>query len=306
MGRRLRRPLARVTRFFPICRSVAAGLALALLAVSAHADVASNPLWLIKGKHNSVYLLGSIHVLRASDYPLSKAITSAYADAEVLYMEIDLDDIDEDAAHAFTLSHGLLPAEQSLRQVLGANDFADADERARALGVDLELYARFEPWVAALAVVQAQIAGLGLDPQHGVEQHLLRRATSDKKPVRGLETLTDQLGVFDALTLDRQSRFLLMSLEDAVGVSDEVDDMIAAWRRGDSERLAETLSDEFAPFPDLYAPLIVTRNRNWAAQIVELLDDEDDYLIVVGALHLVGKDSVIELLRSRAIPARQL
>lgn len=286
-------------------RRASAGVSLALLAACAHAASSHNPLWVVEGERNSIYLLGSVHVLRASDYPLAPPIMAAYADAEVLYMEIDLDDLDQGEALQFTLANGSLPPEQSLRDVLGIADFAAADMRARQLGVDLGMFARFEPWVAALAVVQAQLASLGLDPDQGVEQYLLRLNREDRKEVRGLETLADQLGVLDGLALDRQSKFLLMSLEDAADLPRHVDDMISAWRKGDSARLAATLSDEFGEFPDLYAPLIVTRNRNWAAQIAELLDDTDDYLIVVGTLHLVGKDSVIELLGARGIRAEQ-
>lgn len=281
------------------------GVALTLLAACAHAAPAHHPLWVIEGKHNSVYLLGSVHVLRATDYPLAQPIMDAYRDAEVIYMEIDLDDLDPGEALQFTLANGTLPGEQSLRDVLGIADFAAADMKARELGVDLGMFARFEPWVAALAVVQAQLASLGLDPDQGVEQYLLRLNEQDRKEVRGLETLADQLGVLDGLALERQGKFLLMSLEDAADMPRLVDDMITAWRNGDSAQLAETLSDEFGDFPDLYAPLIVARNRNWAAQIAELIDDKDDYLIVVGALHLVGKDSVIELLGARGIKARQ-
>lgn len=278
---------------------------LTLLAACACAAPGHHPLWEITGKHNSVYLLGSVHVLRASDYPLAEPIMAAYRDAEVIYMEIDLDDVDQSEALQFTFANGSLPAEQSLRDVLGIADFAAADMRARELGVDLGMFARFEPWVAALAVVQAQLTELGLDPEQGVEQYLLRLNQKDRKEVRGLETLADQLGVLDGLPLNRQSKFLLMSLEDAADMPRQVDDMIAAWRNGDANKLAATLSDEFEGFPDLYAPLIVARNRNWAAQIAELLDDEGDYLVVVGALHLVGKDSVIELLSKRGIRARQ-
>lgn len=285
-------------------RRVMAGVALTVFAASAHA-ASRNPLWLVEGKHNSVYLLGSVHVLRASDYPLAQPIMDAYQDADVIYMEIDLDDVDRSEALQFTLANGSLPAEQSLRDVLGLADFAAADMKARKLGVDLGMFARFEPWVAALAVVQAQLAHLGLDPEQGVEQYLLRLNEQHHKEVRGLETLADQLGVLDGLALERQGKFLLMSLEDAADMPRQVDDMIAAWRNGDSARLADTLSDEFEDFQDLYAPLIVARNRNWAVQIADLLDDDADYLIVVGALHLVGKDSVIEQLNARGIRAEQ-
>lgn len=292
-------------RRIPTCALRIALGSIALVLTGASANAAASPLWAIEGKHNTVYLLGSVHVLRASDYPLPEVILAAYRDAEKLYMEIDLDDVDAGEALQFTMNHGSLPPDRSLRDVLGVEGFATADMRAASIGIDLGMFARFEPWVAALAVVQAQIASLGLQPEHGVEQYLLKLAQADHKEVRGLETLADQLGVLDSLELDRQGKFLLLSLEEASGARAQLDDMISAWRRGDSARLAATLSEEFADFPDLYAPLIVARNRNWSTQILELLDDQDDYLIIVGALHLVGDDSVLELLNAKGIRAVQ-
>lgn len=270
------------------------------------AGTPQHPLWVVKGKQNTVYLLGSIHVLRASDYPLPDAFARAYEEAEVLYMEVDLDDLDEAQAIAFTIGNGTLPPDQSLAEVLGPERFEQAQERAAALGIDLGLLARFEPWVAALTVVQAQIAQLGLEPDQGVEQHFKRLAMRDAKEIRGLETLSDQLGALDGLSLQRQGDFLMMSLEESASLAAELETLIRAWRSGDAARLASTLTDEFGEFPDLYSSLIVARNRNWTEQIQALLDDQQDYLVVVGALHLVGKDSVIELLRQKRVRAAQL
>jgi uncharacterized protein YbaP (TraB family) len=288
-----------------VSRRLAAGVlalcaSLALPAVPAAADATHHPLWVVKGEKNKVYLLGSIHVLRPSDYPLPDVLESAYRDADVLYMEVDLDDLDQAAAVAFTMSRGMLGDDRSLADVLGRKRYASAQEQADALGVDLELFARFEPWVAALTVIQAQLGRLGLEADQGIEHHFMREAQKDHKEIRGLETVADQLGVLDDLPLDRQGDFLMMSLEDAESMPKELDELITEWRAGDAEGLAATLEEEFGGFPELYERLIAARNRNWAVQIEQLLDDNRDYLVVVGALHLVGKDSVLELLGKRA------
>jgi uncharacterized protein len=278
-----------------------------VLGTGANAALSENsPLWVIEGDSNSIYLLGSVHVLREADYPLPGAMQRAYEESEVVYMEIDLDDLDPAQALAFTLGKGMLPLDRSLADVLGQKRMKLALERAEAIGIDLGFFDRFEPWVVAIGVMQAQLAKLGLDPEQGIEKHVARLAARDEKEIRGLETLGDQLGVLDGLSLERQADFLMLSLEDAGSMEEELDSLLRAWRRGDARQLARTLTEEFATFPDLYAPLIVARNRNWAGQIEALLDDEDDYLVVVGALHLVGDDSVLELLRARGFRARQL
>jgi uncharacterized protein YbaP (TraB family) len=269
-------------------------------------NTARHPLWVIEGKQNSIYLLGSIHVLRKSDYPLPQALEQAYREAEVLYMEIDMDDIDQGEAVAFTLGKGMLPLDRSLDEVLGQQRAAQARAQAKAMGLDLGMFNRFEPWVAAVGVIQAQVMKLGLDPEMGIEKHFERLARTDGKEIRGFETLGEQLGFFDGLSLERQADFLMLSLEDAGSMEEDLEMLVSAWRKGESHVLARTLTEEFQGFPDLYELLIAGRNRNWAKQIEPLLDDEDDYLIVVGALHLVGEDSVLEILRRKGAKSRQL
>jgi len=276
-----------------------------LAASPAPADSGSPPLWQVKGRNNSVYLLGSVHVLRDDAQPLASSITRAYQDADIVYMEVDLDDLDPMEMQQFTLSNGVLPPDQSLATLLGAARYSKAKSEAEKLGLDLDQLAQLEPWVVALSAVQAQVLRLGLDPEAGIERRLARDAARDQKEIRGLETVVDQLGIFDRLPLDRQQDFLLMSLEEAIELPATIDDMIGAWSRGDVERLATMMSDEFKDFPELYEPLVIARNRNWTRQIVELLDDDTDYLVVVGALHLAGADSVIEMLRERGISAHR-
>jgi uncharacterized protein YbaP (TraB family) len=148
-------------------------------------------------------------------------------------------------------------------------------------------------------VLQLEIARRGFDPAHGIEQQVTRRAAADRKPILGLETPADQFAVLAGLSLPGQKRFLLMALEESAQADAELEQLLNAWRSGDTVTLAQVLSDEFEEFPELYRPLTEDRNRAWVEQLDELLDDRDDYLVVVGALHLVGRNSVVDLLRQR-------
>jgi hypothetical protein len=263
------------------------------------------PLWRIDGRHNSVYLLASVHVLRATDDALSEPVLRAYKAANALYMEVDLDDLDPEAAGQFTMEHGVLPEEQTLRDILGPERYGTAHQQALDLGLDLDQFAQLEPWVVAITIAQMQFAKLGLDPGAGVEQRLMERAKQDGKAIAGLETLADQLSALDSLPMKLQGEFLLVSLDEASDMEQEADQLINAWARGDTTALARTLVHDFDKFPELYRSLIVDRNRKWADEIGALLDDDANYLIVVGALHLVGQDSVIELLRAHGHPAQR-
>jgi uncharacterized protein YbaP (TraB family) len=259
------------------------------------ADSAHHTLWSVKGKTNTVYLLGSVHFLRPSEQ-LPAAVDAAYKDAEKLVMEIDMDDLDPLAAQETTMELGMLPEDQTLESELGAAAYAKVARQAQDMGIDPQIINHFRPWLAAMTLVQLQLLKQGLDPESGVEKRLTALAVSDGKKITGLETLQEQLGMLANLSREQQREFLLYSVADAQNAGREIDEMIAAWRVGDIKALAQILSREFNQFPDLYRPLTVDRNRRWAPHIEALLNEHDDYLVVVGALHLVGKNSVIDLL----------
>jgi hypothetical protein len=279
-------------------------LLLGLLAVLAPAtDFARDQhiLWAVQGKHNTVYLLGSIHVLRPSDAGLPKAAMHAYDEAEQLVMEIDLDDpgtADPMALLGEMQRMAQLPEGQTLRDVLGS-DYRAIDARAQQAGLDLELLDSFAPWFVATSVLELELARRGFSPEYGIEQTLAARASEDHKPIQGLETAAQQLRLLADMPLPMQKRFLMMTLDESAELDQELDALVRAWQAGDAAALARLLSSEFDEFPDLYRALTVDRNRAWVGKLADLLDDSDDYLVVVGALHLVGRDSVVDLLQKR-------
>jgi uncharacterized protein YbaP (TraB family) len=264
-------------------------------------------LWTVEGRHNTVYLLGSIHVLRPVDGGLPPIADAAYRDAEQLVMEIDMDDLaaaDPGAMLAAMQRTALLPDGQSLRDVLG-EDYATVAARAHDAGLELEFLDRFAPWFVATTLLQLELAKRGFSPEFGIEQTLAERAIADGKPILGLETAEQQFAVLAGLSLPQQKRFLMMTLDEASQIDAELAELLRAWRTGDTETLARVLEREFDDFPDLYRPLTEDRNRAWVGRLEDLLDERDDYLVIVGALHLVGRNSVIELLEKRGFEVRQ-
>lgn len=274
-------------------------------APAADAPAEHHMLWSLQGKTNKVYLLGSFHLLKATE-TLPAAIDSAYADAEALLMEIDMDDLDAAQMQQDVVDLAMLPPDQTLQQQLGPETYGQFVSKLRPLNVDPALLDHFRPWFAAITLVQVQLMKLGFDSGSGVEMRLTQRATEDHKPIRGLETAREQLEIMARLPDKQQREFLLYSVEDAERTASELDAMLNAWRRGDVTTMAKLLQEGFDEYPDLYRPLTVERNRKWIPQIEQLLDDKDDYLVVVGALHLVGKDSVIDLLERKGYKMKQL
>jgi uncharacterized protein YbaP (TraB family) len=278
-----------------------------LLAVcgAVRADGTAHALWEIHGKHNTVYLLGSIHVLRPSDYPLAPELVAAYQHAQSLIMEVNLQNLDPQSMQTELLASAMLRDGKTLPAILGRQRYDKATALAHDVGVDLAQFDQFAPWFAAEAISQLQLMQLGFQPESGVEMYFLQLAKGDSKSVAGLETVHDQIALFDALSMDAQSEYLLTSLEEAHDLPKEVDSMVKAWNRGDTQWFERQMKSEFGRDPTLYQSVLVARNRKWVPKIEALLNEDKNYLVIVGTGHLVGTGSVIDLLKKDGIGAIQ-
>jgi uncharacterized protein len=283
------------------------GLALccAVFSTPLRADGALHALWELHGKHNTVYLLGSIHVLRPSDYPLAPAVLKAYGDAKALFMEVDLAEIDSVKMQTELLASARLPEGKTLPGIMGDARYKRAQALAQDVGIDLGIFDAFAPWFAAEAISQLQLQQLGFQPKSGVEMFFLDKARTDGKSVAGLETVHDQIALFDALSMESQADYLISSLEEAHDLPKEVDAMVHAWAAGDTRWFSEQLKSDIGRDPKLYQSVLVARNRKWVPKIEALLNDDRNYLVIVGTGHLVGQGSVIELLKKDGIEAAQ-
>lgn len=281
-----------------------AALALLLVLGGGQAATAASTdglVWKIDGPKGAVYIAGSMHLLRRDRPALPAAIDAAYREAEALVMEIDTDDVDEQAMAALMLRTSTFSDGRSLPLVAG-------DARWKALRPVLarsrvpETFAMaLEPWGVAILLTTVEYARLGFDPEVGVEKQLQQRAARDRKDIGGLETPEFQLGLLDSLPMDEQLQLLDMTLEELDEMPAMVDDLYAAWRGGDLARLDALLLEGYRETPKLYDDLVDRRNRNWVPQVKALLERDRDTLVVVGALHLVGERGLIALLEREGL-----
>jgi uncharacterized protein YbaP (TraB family) len=283
-------------------------LVLVAFSGAAWADTEAHPvtLWHAQGISNSVYLLGSIHLLRPEDHPLPSVIDTVYDDAEILIMELDMDDLDGVATQQLFNESGVLRDGTTLRDLMGEDLYEQAARTAEANDIPIDMLAASEPWLAAITVEMMALYRIGFNPALGVEMQMTSRAIADGKPIDGLEDIEDQLAFLDGLSLEAQRTMLIQTLEDSASMEESIDEVIRAWRYGDIEFLESELLDSLAQFEELSDALVTNRNRRWVSQIDELLDDRDDYLIIVGALHLVGDEGVPNLLAQKGVKILQL
>jgi len=270
------------------------GLAQASLSAAAH-----HAFWTVRGAHNTVYLLGSVHVLKPEDSTLPAEVQQAYTQAKILVMEVNLNEVSAASMLIASMQYATLADGQTLAEVLGPELNRDFLAHANSVGVDAEVLSNFQPWFAALMLDEAQMSKLGFAAASGVDEQLAARAKSDNKDLIGLESVEDQFSIFSQLSLDEQRRYMRFSLSSLDSAAADIDATVSAWRRGDTQALEKLLNEDFQDFPDLRRRLTVDRNRRWLEKILPMLSANQDYLIVVGALHLVGTGGLIDLLQKQ-------
>jgi uncharacterized protein len=267
------------------------------VSATAHAD--QHVFWEVSGQHNTVYLLGSVHVLKSTDAALPDVAEAAYLDAETVIEELDPFAAAAEMGGVAALALQALPPGQTLAGVLGAELHERLRKEAASLHIETDILARKQPWYVALLVMQARLVQGGFNSADGVDHQIALRAQRDSKPLRGLETAIEQLSIFAGMSLGEQREFLRSTLDEG-NVADEVEAITAAWRKGDLAKLESLLRSGAEESPEFFKALTTDRNQRWLPQIEAMLaDPQDDYLVVAGALHMVGEQGLVELLRRK-------
>ncbi len=301
-------------------------LALALFAAAAcpwrsHAQeaprVAPVPLlWAAESGGHTVYLLGSFHLLAADDYPLSPDVDAAFADAESLLFELSPAEMASPTL-ATRMGQAALRTDgtrldselaEPVRRKLDAWARANAERLARA-GMSAQTLQMFEPWFVGLAVGILGMTDAGLDPALGLDRHFAAAATAAGKPADGLETGDQQIAFLDGMDRAEQAQFLDEALDDAMPGNAENMTLHALWRAGDADAMWEHLGvDMQRDYPRLYRRINVERNAAWLPVVERRLQGagDDDTLLVVGALHLLGPDGLVERLRAAGYDVRRV
>ncbi len=293
--RQTRQTLARWLMGFAICLASAA---------SAPAQEKSL-LWEAHRDGNSIHLLGSIHYLRQEHYPLHPTILKTLEGSRRLVLEIDLNSLSMESAQKATLQKAVYRDGSTLQKSVSAETYDLASRRATELGLDVRILNPMKPWFAAVTLVSIQSQRMGLDPSLGVDRHLAARAKSAGKPTAGLETLESQLGVFDGLSAREQELMLRETVAELERLDKNINQIVATWLRGDADGLAGLLHSGMREYPELYEKVVVERNRRWTGEIEKLLAQGGGDMVVVGAAHLVGRDSVVEMLKARGYRVEQ-
>ena len=268
--------------------------------------IADSAVWQITSGLNSVYLGGTVHLLRPSDYPLPEEYEQAYQNSSQIYFETDLSAMSDLSVQTQMLQQLTYQDGRSLKGVLSNEAYAALSDYIEEAGVPLMMMEKFKPGMVVSMLQVMEFQRIGFTPE-GVDAYFNTRAISDSKSIGQLETVMEQIGFLASMGEGNESEFILLSLRDLEETADLMDGMIAAWRLGNNSELADLFINEMKnEAPELYNSLLRQRNLNWIPQIDQMLKDNDTEFVLVGAAHLVGDEGLLKLLELKGYQVIQL
>ena len=262
-------------------------------------------LWEVSSEKATLFLLGTVHLLKPGTHTVSPAAEAAFQQAQTILLEVDLDEAESPATGQLFSRKALLHGE-TLEDKVSSETLALAVEKTEAMGLPFDRLRSFKPWFLSLTLTLIKLQTLGFDPKHGIDRYFFDKAKQADKEIRALETVEYQLDRFAGLPDRIQEQLLLQTLQELDDLEEEMEQMVEAWSRGEVEVLEELTQESFKEFPGLYQRLIVERNKNWLLKIEPILNRPGTTMVVVGALHLVGSESVVELLEKQGYTVKQL
>src|SRR5438067_2939543 len=266
-------------------------------AISAKAEPA---MWVIKDADSTIYLIGTLHLLKHDTEWNAEKVKKTVHDATELWLEVA--DFDNEAALAPLMAKFGIDPQHPLSSRLNGEQRQKLEKIAATYAIPVASLEPMRPWLAALVLAVGPIMKAGYDPKAGVERVLNAQALAEGDKIRGFETAEEQIQILAGLSDEEQIAFLNSILDDLEKGLDLLDKLAKAWIDGDTDTIKRLSVDDMKKeAPTVYQKLIVQRNIAWSEKIAAMLKGSGVQQIAVGAAHLVGPDSVQAQLAKRGI-----
>jgi hypothetical protein len=263
-------------------------------------------MWAVKTPKATVFLLGSLHLLKADAYPLDKNIEAAYTSCKKIVFEADIDGAKDQAFQSKLVALGLYTEGQTLQQNISKETYSLLEKKANAMGIPMAQLNPLKPWLCASAITGLTLMRMGFDPNYGVDVYFFDKAKKDGKEKLFLETLEFQMKLFTELPDKEGDALLRQTLKELEVTETMLPDMVNAWKTGDAARLDTIMSKSFQGLPDIYNRFVVQRNKAWISTIEQLIARGGNTMVVTGAAHLVGSDNLLQLLQGKGYTIEQV
>lgn len=267
--------------------------------LSSHLAVADSSVWKVEKDGKHVYLGGTIHVLSKGDYPFPKEFDQAYKKSEVIYFETDIQKL-SDPEIANSLTSKLMAKEGDKRTTaLKPATIAALKAFLKKRNIPFEMMDQFNISGVYLVLFSMELANMGMT-NDGVDKYYDTKARQDKKTLGQMETIEQQMSFFSKIGRGNEDQLIMYTLRDLEDMPKLMTQMKDTWRSGDRAKYRELMLEPFVrDYPQTYKALLVERNNNWMPKIEALFDTPEIELVLVGALHMIGKDGLLQQLESK-------
>lgn len=273
-------------------------LALSLFFTAAGAG-AETSVWVVKSPTATIYLAGSCHVLRLSDHPLPSEFFSAYADSRKVVLEASLGDMEKPEYLGKLMLAAIYSDGTTLKQHLSPQAYIKAEAFCRKRNYPIEQYQSFKPWMLAMTLTMLEMARIGADAGNGVDYFFNEKAQKDRKILGSLESADQQIEFLSMMDTIMSNEQIIETIDELTQVDTAGPEILNAWKKGDEAKIEALNLHELKKYPKLYQALIIDRNRKWISSIEGYLGGSENTMVIVGVAHLVGPNSVVNLLRKR-------
>lgn len=279
---------------------LAAVIAITFAPASRAAPESGPALWKIQKNKGQIWFFGSVHVLPKGQDWRTPALTAAMEAADAVVLEIPMADAAAMSMQVYVATNALSLTQTPLREQLPENEREAYDKAVRTAGLEPYQLNQMKPWFAAITMTMSLLQRSGFDPSNGVDQHIENEAKAKSKEMLYFETARQQIDFFITLPPDVQLEMLRDTVSEINENPNLVDSLVEAWRTSNVDEMGKLANDSYTS-PELQKILLTDRNARWVEKIGDWMNDDKSYLIVVGAGHLAGSDSVIAMLRDKGV-----
>ena len=255
----------------------------------------------IQSDTNTVYILGSIHILAEEYYPLTRAFSYSYYNSQKIIFEVDPEVLFSLSQKKSVEDYHYFQDGNTLEKVLRRKTLKLLKKRVAQMGIDFESINKLKPWAVNKIIGRSPLSTKEFRPDLGIEYYFFRLAKDAGKPTGGLETIEDQLNIDDKLPLKMQDEILRETLmvSDSKEIEKKFLHLVKSWHQGNFSELEHIIEEQKTKNLTYHQSLLTNRNKRWIPQIEKFLLEDKNVLVIVGAAHLVGDDGLLTLLTDK-------
>ncbi len=268
---------------------------------------ATPALWIVSDEDTTISILGTMHMMRPGVQWFTGEVRSAYEAADEIVVETIPPAVEEQ--QAIIVDMAVDKSGQSLRSKLSVADRIQFENALFGLGIPSSSFDALEPWMAFMTISLIPMMQAGYSPEIGVESILTQAATADEKPMIGLEGFEEQLGFLDSLDEQLQITILNSTVQQIHSIRTMMRSLEELWATGRIDELGEAMQESmhgYAESEEFTNAILYKRNHAWARWVNERMKQSGNVLMAVGAGHLTGDQSLLQLLSNEGFAVRRV